>query len=119
MKNLLLLCMLCLLLFKTSLAQTNTQKLTPVFSTLIFPPQQNHTHGSSIVSLPNGDFLCTWFMGSGERTADDVKIMGARLQKGSNTWSTLFYWQILTIFLTATRYFSSIKKENFFWFGLP
>ena len=90
MKNLFLLCMLCLLLFKTSLAQTNTQKLTPVFSTLIFPPQQKHTHGSSIVSLPNGDFLCAWFMGSGERTADDVKIMGARLQKGSNIWSTPF-----------------------------
>lgn len=82
--------MLCLLLFKTSLAQINTQKLTPVFSTLIFLPQEKHTHGSSIVSLPNGDFLCAWFMGSGERTADDVKIMGARLQKGSNTWSTPF-----------------------------
>ena len=90
MKKSSLFCMLCLLLFKTALAQINTQKLTPVFSTLIFLPQEKHTHGSSIVSLPNGDFLCAWFMGSGERTADDVKIMGARLQKGSNTWSTPF-----------------------------
>lgn len=90
MKKLLLFCMLYLLLFKTALAQTDTQKLIPVFSTLIFPPQEKHTHGSSIVSLPNGDFLCAWFMGSGERTADDVKIMGARLQKGSSTWSTAF-----------------------------
>jgi len=29
-------------------------------------------------------------MGSGERTADDVKIMGARLQKGAKTWSAPF-----------------------------
>ena len=90
MKKLLLFYILCLLMFKTALAQTDTQKLIPVFSTLIFPPQEKHTHASSIVSLPNGDFLCAWFMGSGERTADDVKIMGARLQKGSNTWSTPF-----------------------------
>lgn len=90
MKKLLLFFMLGLLLFTTALAQPNMPKVTPVFSMLIFPPQEKHTHGSSIVSLPNGDFLCAWFMGSGERTADDVKIMGARLQKGSNTWSTPF-----------------------------
>lgn len=90
MKNLLLFCMPCLLLFTTGLAQTNIPKVTPVSSTLIFPPQEKHTHGSSIVSLPNGDFLCAWFMGSGERTADDVKIIGARLVKGSNSWSAPF-----------------------------
>ena len=90
MKNLLLFFILILLLFKNTVAQTNTQKVTPVYSTLIFPPQQKHTHGSSIVGLPNGDFLCAWFMGSGERTADDVKIIGARLQKGSNNWSVPF-----------------------------
>ncbi|ULQ54150.1 sialidase family protein [Flavihumibacter fluvii] len=71
-------------------AQADLQKLTPVESQLLFPPQSLHTHGSSIVSLPNGDFLCAWFMGSGERTADDVKIMGARLTKGSKVWSTPF-----------------------------
>ena len=57
---------------------------------LIFPPQEKHVHGSSIVALPNGDFLAVWFCGSGERTADDVKIMGARLKKGAKTWSTPF-----------------------------
>jgi predicted neuraminidase len=57
---------------------------------LIFPPQEKHVHGSSIVALPNGDFLAVWFYGSGERTADDVKIMGARLKKGAKTWSTPF-----------------------------
>ncbi len=90
MKKLLLFCILSVLLLKMILAQTNTQKVTPVSSMLIFPLQEKHTHGSSIVSLPNGDFLCAWFMGSGERTADDVKIMGARLKKGSNTWSSPF-----------------------------
>src|SRR4051812_27085838 len=90
MKKLIVFSTLSLLLFKSALAQTNTLKVTPVSSMLIFPLQEKHTHGSSIVSLPNGDFLCAWFMGSGERTANDVKIMGARLQKGSNTWSPPF-----------------------------
>ncbi|WP_439583137.1 sialidase family protein [Dyadobacter bucti] len=58
--------------------------------TLIFPPQEKHVHGSSIVNLPNGDFLVAWFQGSGERTADDVRIMGARLKKGEKKWSEPF-----------------------------
>src|SRR5690606_16672294 len=57
---------------------------------LLFPMQEQHVHGSSIVSLPNGDFLAAWFQGSGERTADDVKIMGSRLQKGTKEWSESF-----------------------------
>lgn len=57
---------------------------------LIFPQQEQHVHGSSIVSLPNGDFLVAWFQGSGERTADDVRIMGARFKKGTNKWSEPF-----------------------------
>jgi predicted neuraminidase len=65
-------------------------KAPVVSEALIFPSQQKHVHGSSIVSLPNGDFLATWFQGSGERTADDVKIMGARLVRGSNNWSEPF-----------------------------
>lgn len=56
----------------------------------IFTPQHEHSHGSSIVALPNGDFLVTWFQGSGERTADDVRIMGARLEKGKTEWSKPF-----------------------------
>lgn len=80
-----------LVLFATVLqAQIAIAKIQPVKSMLIFPPQDKHTHGSSLVSLPNGDFLCAWFMGSGERTADDVKIMGARLQKGNTAWSAPF-----------------------------
>ncbi|WP_428664861.1 sialidase family protein [Runella sp.] len=61
-----------------------------IHSTLIFPNQEKHVHGSSLVNLPNGDFLATWFYGSGERTSDDVKIMGARLKKGETAWSEPF-----------------------------
>ena len=57
---------------------------------LIFPIQEQHAHGSSIVSLPSGDLLAAWFQGSGERTADDVRIMGSRLSKGKKTWSKPF-----------------------------
>lgn len=57
---------------------------------LIFPPQEKHVHGSSLVELSNGDFLAVWFYGSGERTADDVRIQGARLKKGAQAWSAPF-----------------------------
>ena len=43
----------------------------------IFPLVNEHVHGSTIVELPNGDLLAAWFQGSGERWADDVRIMGA------------------------------------------
>ena len=70
------------------IAQAQT---SPVLQqTIIFRQQEKHVHGSSIVSLPNGDFLVAWFQGSGERTADDVKIMGARLKKGDKIWSEPF-----------------------------
>lgn len=66
-------------------------KPTPkVSETLTFPAQPEHAHGSSLVELPNGDMLAAWFQGSGERTADDVRIMGARLKKGTNQWSPPF-----------------------------
>ncbi len=82
--------LVCLLLSNNIFSQTTEGRVETVFETLIFPPQSQHTHGSSLVSLPNGDMLCAWFQGSGERTADDVKIMGARFKKGSKTWSEPF-----------------------------
>lgn len=57
---------------------------------IIFPLQKEHVHGPTIVELPNGDFLSAWFQGSGERWADDVRIMGARLKKGESNWSEPF-----------------------------
>jgi predicted neuraminidase len=56
----------------------------------IFPFQNEHVHGSSIVILPGGDLLACWFQGSGERSADDVRIMGARKKKGADKWSAPF-----------------------------
>ncbi|MHC4438460.1 MAG: sialidase family protein [Planctomycetota bacterium] len=56
----------------------------------IFPLVSQHVHGSTIVELPNGDLLAAWFQGSGERWADDVAIMGARLKAGEETWSKTF-----------------------------
>src|SRR6266542_6119322 len=56
-------------------------------SELIFPLEHWHNHASCIVETPRGDLLVCWFHGSGERTADDVKIEGARRRKGSKEWS--------------------------------
>ncbi len=56
----------------------------------IFPYVSEHVHGSTVVELPNGDLLAAWFQGSGERWADDVVIMGARLKRGETQWSEPF-----------------------------
>lgn len=56
----------------------------------IFPLQEKHVHASSIVETPEGDLLVAWFYGSGERTANDVRIQGARLRKGASEWSPVF-----------------------------
>jgi predicted neuraminidase len=56
----------------------------------IFPLVSQHVHGSTIVELPNGDLLAAWFQGSGERWADDVAIMGARLRAGKDKWTEPF-----------------------------
>ena len=56
----------------------------------IFNLQDEHTHGATIVELPNGDLLSAWFQGNGERWSDDVTIMGARLLKDKENWSKPF-----------------------------
>jgi predicted neuraminidase len=90
MKKLKILIALVLLINDFSFGQSAITQSPVIKSMLIFPPQQLHTHGSTLVNLPNGDFLAAWFEGSGERTADDVKIMGARLKKGEASWSKPF-----------------------------
>lgn len=59
---------------------------------LIFPPQEKHVHSSCVVECPNGDLLCCWFYGSGERKSPDVVIMGARMKAGEKEWSEP--WQL-------------------------
>lgn len=56
----------------------------------IFPLDAQHNHASSIVRLPNGDLFVCWYRGSGERTADDVAVMGARKRAGAAKWSAPF-----------------------------
>jgi len=56
----------------------------------IFPFQQQHCHGSTIVELPNKDLLAAWFQGSGERTSDDVAIKGARYNHRTRQWGEPF-----------------------------
>jgi hypothetical protein len=57
---------------------------------LLFPLHPKHNHAAGIVELANGDLLASWYRGSGERTADDVAVYGARLGKGSAKWSEPF-----------------------------
>jgi len=59
-------------------------------SELIFPLEVWHNHASSVVETPSGDLLVCWFHGSGERTADDVRIEGARQRHGTQQWSERF-----------------------------
>jgi predicted neuraminidase len=56
-------------------------------SELIFPLGALHSHSSSIVQLPSGDFYACWYKGSGERTADDVKVEASLLRRNGKAWS--------------------------------
>ncbi len=40
--------------------------------------------------MKNGDLLVSWYRGSGERTADDVVVLGSRLKAGEEKWSEPF-----------------------------
>jgi len=90
MRTIRLLPLLFLFASFSAIAQTRVATKAIESEEIIFPLQNEHTHGSSIVMLPNGDLLAAWFQGSGERTADDVRVMGARLKKGLKNWSTPF-----------------------------
>jgi predicted neuraminidase len=59
-------------------------------SELIFPLHRQHNHAPGIVECPNGDLLVSWYRGSGERSADDVAVFGARRRSGSKTWGEAF-----------------------------
>ncbi|MBN1341976.1 MAG: exo-alpha-sialidase [Phycisphaerae bacterium] len=57
---------------------------------LIFPLEQKHNHSSCVVKAPDKSLLVCWYRGSGERSADDVAIMGARKQPGKPGWCPRF-----------------------------
>lgn len=89
MRNLMIIGLLVMVTIGTQAQNTETSKAI-VQMEYLFPFQPEHTHGSSIVQLSNGDLLACWFQGNGERTADDVRVMGSRQKKGAKTWSTPF-----------------------------
>lgn len=82
--------LLCLVFMITSSFNLFAAEQPQMSRQEIFSPVDEHTHGSTIVELPNGDLLAAWFQGSGERREDDVAIKGARLRKGNREWSTAF-----------------------------
>jgi predicted neuraminidase len=59
-------------------------------SELVFPLHNQHNHAPGIVECPNGDLLVSWYRGSGERSADDVAVFGARQKNGETNWSDAF-----------------------------
>ncbi len=59
---------------------------------LVFPLNKEHNHAPGIVVCPNGDLLVTWYRGAGERTADDVRVLGSRKAKGSDSWTEPLVW---------------------------
>lgn len=84
---------------------------------LIFPLETIHNHSSSIVELPNGDLLAAWFHGTGERTADDVVVMGARRTAASKQWSKPFLMADVPDFpdCNPLLYLDSKGKLWLFW----
>jgi predicted neuraminidase len=90
MKTILLITSTLLCLSLNSNAQIRNASKAIISEEYIFPFQNEHVHGSSIAILPGGDLLACWFQGSGERSADDVRIMGARKKKGADKWSPPF-----------------------------
>ena len=56
----------------------------------VFPLDANHNHAPGIVEFANGELLVSWYRGSGERTADDVAVMGAWKRAGEKAWSEPF-----------------------------
>ena len=85
-------CFLLLFFALTPFSQGADQKIEKPFlrSELLFPLEHWHNHGSCIVECPNGDLLVCWYHGSGERTANDVVVLGARKKKNGVAWSNSF-----------------------------
>jgi predicted neuraminidase len=79
--------LMCWTLAGTAIAFAQDDKLA---TELIFPLRADHNHAPGIVECSNGDLIVSWYRGSGERTADDVAVYGARLTKGASHWSEAF-----------------------------
>ncbi len=79
------------LILLAAIAVLSENNAKPQYSAeLVFPLHDQHNHAPGIVECPNGDLLVSWYRGSGERTADDVAIFGARKKHGETAWSEAF-----------------------------
>jgi len=57
---------------------------------LVFPLHPQHNHAPGIAELPGGELIVSWYRGSGERSADDVAVYGARRKPGQAAWGDAF-----------------------------
>ncbi len=78
------------LLFSTIVSLATAADLPHYSAELVFPLNAQHNHAPGIVECPNGDLLVSWYRGSGERSADDVMVLGARKKKDQGAWSESF-----------------------------
>jgi predicted neuraminidase len=83
----------------------------------VFPFDAQHNHAPGIVECPNGDILVSWYRGSGERSADDVAVYGARKRKGSPGWSEAFVMADTPGFpdCNTTMFIDGRKRLWLFW----
>ena len=89
-KNSPLALLLAALLIATMLVADSFAEEPQYRESLVFPLHSQHNHAPGIVECPNRDLLVSWYRGSGEKSADDVAVYGARQRKGSNAWSDAF-----------------------------
>jgi predicted neuraminidase len=83
---------------------------------IIFPPERIHNHSSSVVELPGGDLLVCWYHGSGERTADDVLIQGARWNRSTGKWTAPFLMADAPGFPESNPVLFMDAKDRLFFF---
>ncbi len=64
---------------------------SPVYSAeFVFPFNSQHNHAPGIAELANGELIVSWYRGSGERSADDVAVLGARRKASAAGWGESF-----------------------------
>ena len=107
---------LAVLLIIAGLAMVPAAQQPQYSSELIFPPESWHNHSSSVVETPKGDLLVCWFHGSGERTADDVLIRGARWSRTTRKWSAPFTMADAPGFPETNPVLYVDRKERLFFF---
>lgn len=124
MKNfkVILICIVALCLTSPSFAMrgVNKHKSDSLLVESMFPYQSQHCHGSTIVELPNKDLLAAWFQGTGERTADDVAIKGARYNHKTKKWGEPFVMADTPDFpdINPVLYVDNQNQLWLFWYSV-